>query len=154
MGFDDSPGETFTREQLSRFHHAVATLAVRPLLRHLCHSGGCPDTPEARFDAGLGTGTPVLEDCVDRRPFKFTIKLGRSGLTAANAVDLEVARRQAAVRTDKCPRHGRREFRPSGHLLPASGPAHLFGFPLALPRGGRLPSAAECSKFRGPIWTS
>lgn len=59
------------------------------------------------FDVGLDTGTPVLEDYVGKMPFKFTgelrkftIELGRSGLTAGNQLNLEAARQQAVARTE------------------------------------------------------
>lgn len=44
------------------------------------------------FDVGLDTGTPVVEDYVDRMPFEFSgvlekvvVELGRSGLASAEA---------------------------------------------------------------------
>ncbi|MBI5757987.1 MAG: arylsulfatase [Planctomycetales bacterium] len=58
------------------------------------------------FDIGMDTGTPVVEDYVNKMPFKFTghlkkvvIELGKSGLAAADAKPLEgAAKRVAAVR--------------------------------------------------------
>jgi arylsulfatase len=48
------------------------------------------------FDVGMDTGTPVVEDYVDKMPFKFTgdlkkvvIELGKSGLTASDEKKLE-----------------------------------------------------------------
>jgi len=57
------------------------------------------------MDVGEDTGTPVVEDYVNKMPFKFTgdlkrvvIELGKSGLTAAEEKKLEEARRVAATR--------------------------------------------------------
>jgi arylsulfatase len=58
------------------------------------------------FDVGLDTGTPVVEDYVDKMPFKFTgdlkkvvIELGKSGLAASDEKQLEEAgKKVAAVR--------------------------------------------------------
>jgi arylsulfatase A-like enzyme len=57
------------------------------------------------MDVGLDTGTPVVEDYVDKMPFKFTgelkkivIELGKSGLTASDEKKLEEARNLAALR--------------------------------------------------------
>jgi hypothetical protein len=58
------------------------------------------------FDVGEDTGTPVIEDYVDKMPFKFSgtliklvIELGKSGLTASDEKRLEeLNRRFGAVR--------------------------------------------------------
>jgi hypothetical protein len=58
------------------------------------------------MDVGEDTGTPVVEDYVDKMPFKFTgalkkvvIELGKSGLTARDEKELEeYYKRLAAVR--------------------------------------------------------
>ena len=58
------------------------------------------------FDVGEDTGTPVVEDYVNKMPFKFTgdlkkvvIELGKSGLAAADEKKLEEANKNlAAVR--------------------------------------------------------
>ena len=51
------------------------------------------------------TGTPVVEDYVNKMPFKFTgvlnkvvIDLGKSGLTASDEKKLEESRKLAAIR--------------------------------------------------------
>jgi arylsulfatase len=50
------------------------------------------------FDVGEDTGTPVVEDYVDKMPFKFTgdlkrvvIELGKSGLTGSNQKEIQDA---------------------------------------------------------------
>ena len=55
------------------------------------------------MDVGEDTGTPVVEDYVDKMPFKFTgdlkkivIELGKSGLTAADDKALEEANQKLA----------------------------------------------------------
>lgn len=55
------------------------------------------------LDVGEDTGTPVVEDYVNKMPFKFTghlkkvvIELGKSGLTASDAKKLEEANRKLA----------------------------------------------------------
>ena len=57
------------------------------------------------LDCGEDTGTPVVEDYLNKMPFKFTgelkkvvIELGKSGLTAANEKELEAAKKLAAMR--------------------------------------------------------
>jgi arylsulfatase A-like enzyme len=57
------------------------------------------------MDIGEDTGTPVVEDYVNKMPFKFTgtlkkvvIELGKSGLTASDEKALEEARKLAAIR--------------------------------------------------------
>jgi hypothetical protein len=58
------------------------------------------------LDVGLDTGTPVVEDYVNKMPFKFTgilhkatVELGKSGLADADHKELkEAARRAAAIR--------------------------------------------------------
>ncbi len=57
------------------------------------------------MDVGLDTGTPVVEDYVEKMPFKFTgglkkvvIELGKSGLAAADEQQLENAKKVAATR--------------------------------------------------------
>jgi arylsulfatase len=57
------------------------------------------------LDCGEDTGTPVSEDYLAKMPFKFTgelkkavIKLGKSGLTAADEMQLDEARKVAAIR--------------------------------------------------------
>lgn len=47
----DERDKTFAHAQLARFHEALAALAGRPLLRHLCNSGGYLDLPDAHLDA-------------------------------------------------------------------------------------------------------
>ncbi len=56
------------------------------------------------FDIGEDTGTPVVEDYLDKMPFKFTgdlkqvvIELGKSGLAASDDKKLEEANEKAAV---------------------------------------------------------
>jgi arylsulfatase len=56
------------------------------------------------MDVGEDTGTPVVEDYVDKMPFKFTgdlkkvvIELGKSGLTASDEKKLEEARKNLAA---------------------------------------------------------
>lgn len=55
------------------------------------------------FDVGMDTGTPVVEDYVDKMPFKFTgnlkkvvVELGKSGLTASDAKAMEEANKRLA----------------------------------------------------------
>ena len=55
------------------------------------------------MDMGMDTGTPVVEDYVDKMPFKFTgvltkvvIELGKSGLTASDEKGLEIANKKLA----------------------------------------------------------
>jgi arylsulfatase len=55
------------------------------------------------LDVGMDTGTPVVEDYVDRMPFKFTgvlrkvvIELGKSGLGAADQKKLRGLEEKAA----------------------------------------------------------
>jgi arylsulfatase A-like enzyme len=57
------------------------------------------------MDVGEDTGTPVVEDYVNKMPFKFTgilkkvvIELGKSGITASDHKKLEDANRKLAVR--------------------------------------------------------
>jgi arylsulfatase len=57
------------------------------------------------MDIGEDTGTPVVEDYVNKMPFKFTgtlkkvvIELGKSGLTVSDEKELEEARKLAAIR--------------------------------------------------------
>jgi len=57
------------------------------------------------MDVGLDTGTPVVEDYVEKMPFEFTgslkkvvIELGKSGLAAVDEQKLEEARKLAAIR--------------------------------------------------------
>jgi len=57
------------------------------------------------FDIAEDTGTPVVEDYVNKMPFKFTgeikkvvIELGKSGLTASDEKKLEEAKKLAAIR--------------------------------------------------------
>ncbi len=57
------------------------------------------------MDVGMDTGTPVVEDYLDKMPFKFTgtlkkvvIELGKSGLAAADEKKLEEARKLATIR--------------------------------------------------------
>jgi hypothetical protein len=57
------------------------------------------------LDIGEDTGTPVVEDYVDKMPFKFTgvlkkvvIELGQSGLTARDEKELEEYHKRLAVR--------------------------------------------------------
>ncbi len=59
------------------------------------------------LDVGMDTGTPVVEDYVNKMPFWFTgelkkvvIELGKSGLTASDEKALEEAKTLAAVRRD------------------------------------------------------
>jgi arylsulfatase len=59
------------------------------------------------FDIGMDTGTPVVEDYVNKMPFKFTgelknvvIELGKSGLAAADAKQLEKANRRVVELRD------------------------------------------------------
>ena len=56
------------------------------------------------FDVGEDTGTPVVEDYVDKMPFKFTgdlkkvvIELGKSGLTANDEKKLEEGSKNVAA---------------------------------------------------------
>ena len=56
-------------------------------------------------EQGEDTGTPVVEDYVDKMPFKFTgdlkkivIELGKSGLAATDEKSLEGAKRALAAR--------------------------------------------------------
>jgi arylsulfatase len=56
------------------------------------------------FDVGMDTGTPVVEDYVNKMPFKFTgdltkvvIELGKSGLTASDEKELEEVKEKAAA---------------------------------------------------------
>jgi arylsulfatase len=56
------------------------------------------------FDVGMDTGTPVVEDYVNKMPFKFTgdlkkvvIELGKSGLTASDEKKLEEVKERAAA---------------------------------------------------------
>ena len=55
------------------------------------------------FDIGLDTGTPVIEDYVNKMPFKFTgdfrkvvIELGKSGLAAGDRKEFDNANRKVA----------------------------------------------------------
>jgi len=57
------------------------------------------------MDIGEDTGTPVVEDYVNKMPFKFTgtlkkvvIELGKSGLTVSDEKELEEARKLVAIR--------------------------------------------------------
>jgi arylsulfatase len=57
------------------------------------------------LDVGEDTGTPVVEDYVNKMPFKFTgdlkkvvIELGKSGLSTGDEKKLEEARKLAAIR--------------------------------------------------------
>jgi arylsulfatase A-like enzyme len=57
------------------------------------------------FDVGLDTGTPVIEDYVNKMPFKFTgvlnkvvIELGKSELTASDKMKLEEAKKKLTLR--------------------------------------------------------
>jgi arylsulfatase len=57
------------------------------------------------FDIAEDTGTPVVEDYVNKMPFKFTgdlkkvvIELGKGGLAAADEKKLEEAKKLAAIR--------------------------------------------------------
>jgi arylsulfatase len=57
------------------------------------------------MDVGEDTGTPVVEDYVNKMPFRFTgdlekvvVELGKSGLTAADEKQLEEARKLVATR--------------------------------------------------------
>jgi hypothetical protein len=57
------------------------------------------------FDVGEDTGTPVVEEYLDKMPFKFTgtldkvvIELGKSGLTASDEKELERIRKLTALR--------------------------------------------------------
>jgi arylsulfatase len=57
------------------------------------------------MDVGEDTGTPVVEDYVNKMPFQFTgdlkkvvIELGKSGLTASDEKTLEEAKKIAAIR--------------------------------------------------------
>jgi arylsulfatase len=57
------------------------------------------------LDVGQDTGTPVVEDYVNKMPFKFTgvlkkvvIELGKSGLTASDEKALEEVRKLSAIR--------------------------------------------------------
>ncbi len=57
------------------------------------------------MDVGEDTGTPVVEDYVNKMPFKFTgvlkkvvIELGKSGLAAADEKSLKKAARNVALR--------------------------------------------------------
>ena len=57
------------------------------------------------IDVGEDTGTPVVEDYVNKMPFKFTgelkkvvIELGKSGLAAGDEKKIEAARKLAAIR--------------------------------------------------------
>ncbi len=59
------------------------------------------------FDVGVDTGTPVVEDYVDKMPFKFTgtlrkvvIELGKSGLTASDERELEGSDKKVAAARD------------------------------------------------------
>lgn len=59
------------------------------------------------FDVGEDTGTPVVEDYLDKMPFKFTgvlkrvvVELGKSGLAAADEEMLEETRKAAALRVE------------------------------------------------------
>ena len=59
------------------------------------------------FDVGEDTGTPVVEDYVDKMPFKFTgdlkkvvIELGKSGLTAGDEKSLKEANKKLAELRD------------------------------------------------------
>ncbi|MSR62928.1 MAG: arylsulfatase [Planctomycetes bacterium] len=59
------------------------------------------------FDVGLDTGTPVVEDYVDKMPFEFTgtlekvvIVLGKSGLAASDESALEDANKKVAAVRD------------------------------------------------------
>ena len=56
-------------------------------------------------DIAMDTGTPVVEDYLPKMPFKFTgelkkvvIKLGKSGLAAADDTKIEEAKKLAAIR--------------------------------------------------------
>lgn len=57
------------------------------------------------LDIGLDTGTPVVEDYLEKMPFKFTgelkkvvIELGKSGIAANDVQQLEKAKKLAAIR--------------------------------------------------------
>ena len=57
------------------------------------------------LDVGQDTGTPVVEDYLDKMPFKFTgdlkkvvVELGKSGLTAADEERLKEAGEAMATR--------------------------------------------------------
>jgi hypothetical protein len=59
------------------------------------------------FDIGMDTGTPVVEDYVNKMPFKFTgelknvvIDLGKSGLAVGDAKQLEKANRRVVELRD------------------------------------------------------
>jgi arylsulfatase len=59
------------------------------------------------FDVGEDTGTPVVEDYVEKMPFKFTgklkkvvVELGKSGLTASDEMKLEELNKKAVVATE------------------------------------------------------
>ena len=59
------------------------------------------------MDVGLDTGTPVVEDYLEKMPFKFTgglkkvvIELGKSGLVAGEAKQLERAIRAVTLATE------------------------------------------------------
>lgn len=51
FAMSDEADKSFAHEQLDRFRAALAALGPRPLLRHLCNSGGYLDLPAAHFDA-------------------------------------------------------------------------------------------------------
>jgi arylsulfatase len=59
------------------------------------------------FDVGMDTGTPVVEDYVNKMPFKFTghlgkvvIDLGKSGLTPADGAEIEAAAKKTEAARD------------------------------------------------------
>jgi arylsulfatase len=59
------------------------------------------------FDVGKDTGTPVVEDYVDKMPFKFSgelkkvvIELGKSGLTASDDQQIQESNQKLAQERD------------------------------------------------------
>ena len=88
------------------------TLAPGPLVAEQVAQGKIERTIPGRFsldetfDTGENAGTPVIEDYVDKMPFKFTgdikkvvIELGKSGLTASDENEDRRSSRLATSRT-------------------------------------------------------